>query len=124
MPLFDSTIRALDAALGAASMKQQTIANNLANVNTPGYQRKDVQFDGMLREALAADESGEAVDWAGLTPNVSTDDRAAMRQDGNSVDIDQEMAHLAENNVRYNALVQMAAKKIQTLEYVISDGRR
>ena len=124
MPLFDSTIRALDVALGAASMKQQTVANNLANVNTPGYQRKDVAFDDTLREALAADAEGETVNWNEVQPSVTTDNRAAMRQDGNSVDIDQEMAHLAENNVRYNALVQMAAKKMQTLSYVISDGRR
>jgi flagellar basal-body rod protein FlgB len=124
MTLFDGTYRALDAALGAAGMRQQTIANNLANVNTPGYQRKDVEFDGMLRAALEADESGEAGAWDDVAPTVTSDNRASMRQDGNSVDIDQEMAHLAENNVRYNALVQMAAKKLSTLEYVISDGRR
>lgn len=124
MPLFDATYRALDAALGAASMRQQTLANNIANVNTPGYQRKDVEFDGMLRQALAADSEGDGGAWEDVAPTVKSDNRATMRQDGNSVDIDQEMAHLSENNVRYNALVQMAAKKLKTLEYVISDGRR
>lgn len=124
MTLFDGTYKAIDAALGAAGMRQQTIANNIANVNTPGYQRKDVEFDGMLRQALQADAEGDETAWEGLAPKVTSDNKAALRQDGNSVDIDQEMAHLAENNVRYNALVQLAAKKIKTLEYVISDGRR
>src|SRR5687767_11705034 len=107
MPLFDSTFHALNAALGASGMRQQAIANNIANVNTPGYQRKDVEFDGALRKALEADAEGDSSLLAELKPTVTTDQRATMRQDGNSVDIDQEMADLAENNIRYNALVQL-----------------
>jgi flagellar basal-body rod protein FlgB len=122
MSLFDNTLQALDQAIHASGMRQQAISNNIANVNTPGYKRKDVEFDGMLRAAL---ESGDTAELKGLNPEVKTDNNAvAMRADGNSVDIDQEMAYLAENNVRYNALVQMATAKIKTLEYVISEGRR
>ena len=122
MPLFDTTIQALDQAIGAQGMRLQTINNNISNVNTPGYKRKDVEFDGMLRDALA---SGDPNAVRNLAPEVKSDPNAvAMRADGNSVDIDQEMAFLAETNVRYNALIQMAAHKIHNLEYVISEGRR
>jgi flagellar basal-body rod protein FlgB len=55
---------------------------------------------------------------------MSGDEGIAVRADGSSVDVDQEMAFLAENNVRYNALVQLAQKKLDGLKYVISDGRR
>jgi flagellar basal-body rod protein FlgB len=124
MQIFDATYQALDAALGASSMRQQVISNNLANVNTPGYKRKEVEFDDALQSALSASESGDASAFEGLVPTVTEDDTASMRADGNSVNVDNEMAHLAENNVRYNALVQLASHKLKLLEYVISEGRR
>jgi flagellar basal-body rod protein FlgB len=100
MELFDVTFKTLDLALGAAGKRQEVLANNLSNVNTPGYKRLDVDFDGALKKAVEA------------------------ARNGNSVDVDQEMAFLAENNIRYNALVQLTQKKLETLKYVISDGRR
>lgn len=128
--MFDVTIGALDLALGAAGKRQEVLANNIANVNTPLYKRQDVEFETQLAQALDADGStGDTPASSegalnGLGYNVTTDDATSMRADGNNVDIDHEMALLAENNVRYNALVQMAAKKLDTLKYVISDGRR
>ncbi len=124
MELFDVTFKTLDLALGAAGKRQEVLANNLANVNTPGYKRLDVQFDGMLAKAVDAARAGDQRTLDGLRPGVGTDANVAVRADGNSVDVDQEMAHLAENNIRYNALVQLTQKKLETLKYVISDGRR
>ncbi len=124
MELFDVTFQSLDLALGAAGKRQEVLANNLANVNTPGYKRLDVEFDGMLAKAVDAARAGDRSQLDALRPGVSTDDQVAVRADGNSVDVDQEMAFLAENNIRYNALVQLTQKKIEGLKYVISDGRR
>lgn len=126
MELFDTTFRTLDLALGAAGKRQEVLANNLANVNTPGYKRLDVNFDGELTKALEEMRNGADKQdvLAKLQPSVSQDPNAvAMRADGNSVDVDQEMAYLAENNIRYNALVQLSQKKLEGLKYVISDGR-
>lgn len=124
MELFDVTFQTLDLALGAAGKRQEVLANNLANVNTPGYKRLDVDFDGMLAKAVDAARTGDRSALDALRPGVNTDDAVAVRADGNSVDVDQEMAFLAENNIRYNALVQLSQKKLETLKYVISDGRR
>lgn len=125
MSLFDPTIKALDAAIGAAGMRHEVLANNIANVNTPGFKRSDVDFDGTLAQALELAESGEDANaLQNLKPTATTDESSSMRHDGNNVDVDVEMARLAENNVRYNALVQLASKKLKELEYVISDGRR
>lgn len=124
MELFDVTFRTLDLALGAAGKRQEVLANNLANVNTPGYKRLDVDFDGVLAQAVDAARTGDRSRLDALRPGVLQDDAVAVRADGNSVDVDQEMAYLAENNVRYNALVQLTQKKLETLKYVISDGRR
>lgn len=125
MELFDTTFRTLDLALGAAGKRQEVLANNLANVNTPGYKRLDVNFDAELAKALDAKRSGDDGDAiSSLRPTVSADASAiSVRADGNSVDVDQEMAFLAENNIRYNALVQLSAKKLEGLKYVIADGR-
>ena len=127
MEIFDTSMRALDAALGAAGKRQEVLSNNLANVNTPGYKRLDVNFDETLSKAIDATKSGEATDddvFGGLLPQVQQDRNAvAVRADGNSVDVDQEMSFLAENNIRYNALVQLSQSKMDTLKYVISDGR-
>jgi flagellar basal-body rod protein FlgB len=127
MEIFDTSMRALDAALGAAGKRQEVLSNNLANVNTPGYKRLDVNFDETLSKAIDATRSGEASDdevFGGLLPQVQADKNAvAVRADGNSVDVDQEMSYLAENNIRYNALVQLSQSKMDTLKYVISDGR-
>lgn len=124
LQLFDSNFVALDAALGAAGTRHQVLANNIANVNTPGFKRSDVDFDGQLAKALDAAKDGDPAALDKLEPTVSFQGGTTMRADGNNVDIDNEMASLAENNVRYNALVQMAAKQLNMLEYVISDGRR
>lgn len=125
MPLFDNTLKALELSLGAASQRQQVLSNNLANVNTPLYKRQDVSFDGVLAKALDSENSGEmdAVSLDELKPEVTTDESTSMRADGNNVDVDNEMASLAENNVRYNALVQLAAKKLNMIQYVATDGR-
>lgn len=124
MELFNTTFQTLDLALGAASKRQEVLANNLANVNTPGYKRLDVDFDGVLSQAVDAARTGDRSKLDALRPEVGQDDAVAVRADGNSVDVDQEMAFLAENNVRYNALVQLTQKQLDTLKYVISDGRR
>ena len=125
MDLFDSTYMSLDSALGAAGLRHQALANNIANVNTPGFKRSDVQFDGLLAKALDQSEaSGDSSAIKNLKPATQMDETTTMRADGSNVDIDLEMANLAENNVRYNALVQLAAKKIHMLEYIISDGRK
>lgn len=85
----------------------------------------DVKFDDALTQALSGAQKGDTSELDQLIPQVETDkDAVAVRADGNSVDVDQEMAFLSENNIRYNALIQIASKKMSTLKYVISDGRR
>jgi flagellar basal-body rod protein FlgB len=124
MELFDSTLKTLDLALGAAGRRQEVLANNLANVNTPGYKRLDVQFDGVLAKAVEAAKAGDSRALDELRHGTSSDAGVAVRSDGSSVDVDQEMAFLAENNVRYNALVQLSQKRLEGIKYAISEGRR
>ena len=91
--LYDTTQLALEKAIEGSSARQQAIAENLANVDTPGYQRVDVDFHTTLRDATAE-----------------------VRPDGSSVDPDVESAAQARNGLEYEALVQISKARIDILE--------
>ena len=96
------------------ALRQKVIANNIANVNTPGYQRLDVSFDKDLNDALESDrdirrlELGieEARDDGGFNPT---------RSDGNTVDIDKEIAEQMKNTMAYNVYIEFMSKKYSIL---------
>lgn len=111
MSLFDTTQLSLEAALRGASLRQTLLTSNLANVNTPGYQRKDVDFHAALR---AAQRTGEAMESVSFSGSVQTD--RVVRADGSGVDADQEAAALAENALEYQALVQVAGARTSILQ--------
>jgi flagellar basal-body rod protein FlgB len=92
------------------------LASNVANANTPGYRRQDVDFHSTLQAALSqGSKAGEAV--AHVTAfSATTDASAPMQADGNSVDIDVEQANLAKNGLEYEALVSVARGRIDILK--------
>ncbi|SEH14697.1 flagellar basal body rod protein FlgB [Thermoleophilum album] len=110
MQLFDLTQTALEAAIRGASLRQGLLASNLANVNTPGYQRRDLDFHAALRAALAAGDP-ENVQFA---PTFAA--AGPMRADGNTVDPDREAAEIAKNGLDFEALVRVARARISILE--------
>ncbi len=111
MELFDTTQLGLERALAGAATRQSAIAENLANVSTPGYRRKDVDFHATLSAAFDAGRDG--VERA--EPVVETDPTAPMRQDGNSVDADAENAALARNGLEYEALASVLKARADVL---------
>jgi flagellar basal-body rod protein FlgB len=110
MSLFDSTQLSLESALRGASMRQTLLTDNLANVNTPGYQRKDLDFHAELRAAQAAG------DPAAVEFQPTTDPSRTVRADGSGLDADQESAALAKNSLEYQALVQVMGARIGILQ--------
>ena len=100
MELYDTTQLALEKAIEGSSARQQAIAANLANVDTPGYQRVDVDFHSTLRDAMASGSDGVA--GAAFTPQ--RDATAQVRPDGSSVDADVEAAAQARNGVLESAM--------------------
>ncbi len=111
MTLFDVTQNSLEAAIRGAAMRQATLASNVANANTPGYRRQDVDFHGALKAAM---EGGESVEHVAFT--AGADASSPMQADGNSVDIDVENATLAKNGLEYEALVSVAHARIQIIK--------
>lgn len=120
-------INVLDKAADAANSRNEIISNNIANVDTPNYRRKDVTFERYLEQALiGADPLDERVaeinthlsDFGGL---IYTDHSVlSYRLDGNNVDIDTENAYLAENQIRYNTLISQIGQEFGRYKTVLS----
>jgi flagellar basal-body rod protein FlgB len=109
MSLADTTQLALETAMRGAWTRQTLLTNNIANANTPGYQREELNFQGALRAALVSGQSPESVS---LTPEVKP---GSAGPEGNGVDVDQENAQLAENGLEYQALVQVMGTRDEIL---------
>ena len=95
-------------------LRQRAIANNIANANTAGYKRSDVDFHSALAEALGAPDAKSSL--KGLSFQLRTDDSSSTRADGNNVDIDQEMANLSETALEYQSLVMVTRARMQMLQ--------
>jgi flagellar basal-body rod protein FlgB len=110
--LIDTTQLALERAISGASMRQSVLANNLANSETPGFRRMDVDFHSALAQAISTGER-TAIEAAQFTPQQ---DPQTMRADGNGVDIDTESAAMAKNGLEYEALVSVARSRIEIFQ--------
>lgn len=129
----DVTYGLLTNALDASYLRQKTISNNIANVNTPDYKANRVVFEEELKKAISDSSVGLQATHnhhmgmqdanQRVEPSVVKDTLTTMKNDGNNVDIDGEMANLAANQLLYNTLIQQTNSKISTLRYVIQGGR-
>jgi flagellar basal-body rod protein FlgB len=108
--IYDTTQSALEKAIVGASARQQAIAENLANVDTPGYQRVDVDFHTTLRNAMASGDLKDA------TFSPQRDAAAQVRADGSTVDADVEAAAQARNGLEYETLVSVSKARIDIIE--------
>lgn len=113
MTLFDVTQLTLESAIRGSAARQTALASNVANANTPGYRRQDVDFHGALRSAM---ETGNKHELERVAFTAAPDGSAPMQADGNSVDIDVESATLAKNGLEYEALVGVTAARIAILK--------
>lgn len=122
----------LEAGLDGLSLRNKVIADNIANVDTPNFKRSDVNFDKILQAALANKDSSSIqlrttnpvhIPAVGLSAEgfMIQDNRTTFRNDGNNVDIDTEMAKLAENTLHYNALSTALSSHINLLRQVVRE---
>src|SRR5690242_17951564 len=107
---FSGTDTYLRAAMSGLAARQRAIANNVANVDTPGFKASEVRFEDMLNSAIRTAKPGRTVDQNALNAAASRGtlvDSTSVRADGNNVDIDREMEMLGEANLNYSALTQV-----------------
>lgn len=114
----------IEKALDAAWLRNSVISQNIANVDTPGYKRKTVQFEEFLRSEMETGQisQGKSRLAGGNTTITEDPSGSSYRSDGNNVDIENEMALLAANSLRYNTLIQKMNGEFQKLRSVIKGG--
>lgn len=128
-PIGDRGVGQLTAWLDGLGRRQKAISNNIANIDTPGYARQEVNFETELQRqfgrgsvGLAATDPRHFTAGSQLRDQLGIDPQqllSSSRADGNSVDIDQEMVLLTETQMRYQAASQALSKKLGTIRTVI-----
>lgn len=124
-------IELMNKALDGAWKRNKVLNHNLSNVNTPGYKRKDVDFQSVLKKEMY-DESGFKIKDNGLVGKsdgkeefpVEAEMGYSTRRDGNNVNADTEMAELTKNYITYNSLIGQTSKEFKKWKMIIEEGGR
>ena len=115
----------LSKTMDTASARQKAIANNIANVETPGYKRSKVSFEDELKSVLSRN-AGHAVrdGLKRLSPVYEKDAESPVGVNGNNVNIDAEIADLAKTTLKHKAATVLLEGKIGMLRSAIMEGKR
>lgn len=119
--LFAPHVNNLEQSLDRTSRRHGLLTGNLANANTPGYKRKDCDFNSILD----AENNQAEVRMAEMRERRQQmlSDRTSLRVDGSNVDLEKEVVSIAETEFRYKALTDMTASYFAGLKNVIREGR-
>ncbi|MBO7095578.1 MAG: flagellar basal body rod protein FlgB [Lachnospiraceae bacterium] len=119
-------INVLEKAADASWLRDQCISNNIANVDTPGYKRQDVDFESVLEKELgyrrteSMDEKVAGVNLSRLKVGAYTDAAGfSYRTDRNNVDIENENVLLARNQLQYQGLMRSITSEFENLQRVM-----
>lgn len=117
----NSIIALIEAGIKAESLRQKAIANNVANLETPGYRRIDVKFEEFLAKSL--DSSG-SVDLSELEPQLYRPRQTPVKSNGNDVSLENEVGAMIKNSLRYTTYIRLLNKKYKAIELAINVGAR
>ncbi len=127
-----TSLKFLEKGLDAAVVRRSTIANNIANVDVPGFKRSSVSFEATLKRAIEKEASDaereqfartndprhihffQKPDLDQVKPVVHTDYLSSMRNDGNNVDMEEEITDLARNQMQYSLLIERIGGAFRT----------
>ena len=112
----DAQLQLLHRLMDASEIRHRVLSQNVANVNTPGYHRLDVEFEELLAQELQGSGSSTA---GGTVPQVVETTGLPQRADGNNVDIDQEIGQLNKNSLLYQTYAQLLASNLGMMRRAI-----
>jgi flagellar basal-body rod protein FlgB len=135
MDVNDKTLQALATSLKFREMRQELGTSNVANAQTPGYKAMKLDFEEALSRALdvdghltmaSNDEKHFNVGGGGfnnLEPEAYENPNGVVSENGNTVDIETEMAQMAENKIMYDTTVQLINKKLGMMKYTLNSEK-
>lgn len=118
------TYNLLKGALDASSLRQKVISSNISNINTPNYKTNRVIFESHLKNAIGGIElqhtnKGHIYLENACSAEIVKQNNTYVKDNGNNVDIDFEMAELSANNIYYDSLVSQLNAKYQMMRNII-----
>ena len=125
-------IKLLSSVMDASTLRHKVHSNNIANINTPNYKRQIVSFEEELQKSidypqktipLKLTNTKHLDSKLGINPLIIEDKTSSLRTDHNNVDLDLELALLAENTIRFDVLTQSLNKQFSFLRSAIKGGR-
>jgi len=126
----DHTFQVLEASLNGSTARQNIIAHNISNVNTPGFKQFLVNFEDQLNDNLINKKlplkitNSKHISRGDNELDLKvTRDTSPGRADGNNVNLETEMTAMVKNDIYFNAALNQLNKKIAIKRYAISDGR-
>ncbi|MDF2882608.1 MAG: flagellar basal-body rod protein FlgB [Clostridiaceae bacterium] len=122
------TYNILKKGLDASSERSTVIADNISNINTKDYKRKYVTFEETLKNSSDSLElkttDDKHIKINGNAGDIQVkQDNSNLKEDGNNVDIDNEMVNLAANNLMYNAMISQINTRLSMTKEVINGGK-
>jgi len=122
-------------SMDVSMMRHEVISNNIANVNTPNFKKQEVSFEDQLSKAMDAESfRGRKTNPKHITigagsvsevkPKLITIKDQSMRNDGNSVDVDEEMANLSKNTIQYRTLASAMDNELTKISQAITKAGR
>jgi flagellar basal-body rod protein FlgB len=112
-----SIVDFIEAGIRAESLRQKAVANNIANLQTPGYRRIDVRFKKMLAKAM--DSSG-AVDFSEIEAEIYQPKQTPVKSNGNDVNLETEVGEMVKNTLRHKAYIRLLNKKYRQMELAMN----
>jgi len=116
-------ISLIEKALNLRASYHKVISGNIANVATPGYKEKEIDFKKEIDRVMHSDASSSVISH-GIEVKESPENDGLSSLDGNTVNVENQIVKLTENQVMYHSLVQVAAKRFSMMKFLISEGRR
>ncbi len=117
----DNSFKVLESGITASWLQQQLHMQNLANIETPGYKAKSLQFDEVLDEAKEGDiDAGGKV----LRAKVVSSENTSTRPDGNNVDVDAEGVEMYKAYAQYTMLLDKVSGQFTNYNYVLNNAMK
>ena len=117
MSIFEnSSVNLLSQALDLLSLRQRLVSENLANIDTPGYHARDIDFRRELQRAVSEADGEPALPVVRSVAGLET------RPDGNNVSIDRESLLMAQNQLQFQAGVTLLRSEFNRLQLAINGG--
>jgi len=113
----ENIVDLIDAGVKAETLRQKAIANNIANLETPGYRRIDVKFEELLARCL---RSSEEFDLSDVEAQIYQPKQTPVKSNGNDVNLEAEVGQMIKNTLRHKAYIRLLSKKYNQIELAMN----